>query len=521
MPMVAEGNGSYGQKRMDHEMRSTARVRDFGLVALDDRRQQPWVDRSRNRPVRILTFVSALFGGARERVINWLHRAGLRHSVDAFLAPLSMASALARAAWVGIDPEGFFRRHSSDTKPFLLRFPGLGEVLFVSTVDGARDVLTAPGTLCRAPLPNPIEPLVGQNSLILLSGEPHRRTRSMLMPAFHGERMRGYVELIAEATKDQIVALQPGDRLAVHDAAQAITLDVVIRVVFGVTDRARRAEYARVINELMRSGTAALMLVPWLRREIAGRGPWTRLVGFRTQLDDLLSEQIEGRRGMGAHGSDVMELILSATDEDGNCLGDDALRDQLRTMLAAGHETSSTSLAWALYHIHRDESIRLRAIEELAGAATPGEIAALPYLGAVIQETLRMHPTVPIALRRLTGPLTVAGVPRSGGDVVGIALPALHFNPDVWKDPDTFNPDRFLERKPSPFEYAPFGGGHRRCIGAAFAQHELAVAIGTIMNTVELRMPAGEQRRKPPRAVLRAIATKPNREILLDVIAWR
>jgi cytochrome P450 len=403
----------------------------------------------------------------------------------------------------------------------LLKFPGLGDVLFVSTVDGARDILTAPGTLCRAPLPNPIEPVVGQNSLILLSGDAHRRTRSILMPAFRGERMRSYVDLIADATNDEITALQPGDQLVVRDAAQAITLDVVIRVVFGVTDRARRAEYARVINELMRSGTAPLMLVPWLRREIAGRGPWARLVGFRAQLDALLSEQIEERRGLGEHGGDVMELILTATDEDGNTLGDDALRDQLRTMLAAGHETSSTSLAWALYHMHRDESIRARVVEELAGASTPGEIAALPYLGAVIHETLRMHPTVPIVLRRLTGPLTVAGVPRVAGDVVGIALPALHFNPDVWKHPDSFDPDRFLERKPSPFEYAPFGGGFRRCIGATFAQHELAVTIGTILNTFELRMPAREQRRKPPRAVPRGIATKPNRDILLDVIARR
>ena len=431
------------------------------------------------------------------------------------------ASSIADAAWAGIDPEGCFRRHASDTEPFLLKFPGLGDVLFVSTVDGARDILTAPGTLRRAPLPNPIEPVVGQNSLILLSGDAHRRTRSILMPAFRGERMRSYVDLIADATNDEITALQPGDQLVVRDAAQAITLDVVIRVVFGVTDRARRAEYARVINELMRSGTAPLMLVPWLRREIAGRGPWARLVGFRAQLDALLSEQIEERSGLGEHGSDVMELILTATDEDGNTLGDDALRDQLRTVLAAGHETSSTSLAWALYHIHRDESIRSRVIEELTGASTPGEIAALPYLGAVIHETLRMHPTVPIVLRRLTGPLTVAGVPRAAGDVVGIALPALHFNPDVWKHPDSFDPDRFRERKPSPFEYAPFGGGFRRCIGATFAQHELAVTIGTMLNTVELRMPAREQRRKPPRAVPRGIATKPNRDILLDVIARR
>ena len=433
----------------------------------------------------------------------------------------AIASTTARAAWAGIDPEGFFRRHSTDTEPFLLKFPGLGDVLFVSTVDGARDILTAPTTLCRAPLPNPIEPVVGPNSLILLSGETHRRTRSILMPAFRGERVRSYVDLIADATNDEITALQPGDQLMVCDAAQAITLAVVIRVVFGVTDGARRAECARLIEELMRSGTAPLMLVPWLRREIAGRGPWAQLVAFRTQLDRLLSEQIEERRGMGDHGSDVMELILTATDEDGDALGDDALRDQLRTMLAAGHETSSTSLAWALYYIHRDESIRSRVIEELADASTPGEIATLPYLGAVIHETLRMHPTVPIVLRRLTGPLTVAGVPRAAGDVIGIALPALHFNPDVWRNPESFDPNRFLERKPSPFEYAPFGGGYRRCIGATFAQHELSVAIGTILNTVELRMPRSEQLSKPPRAVPRGIATKPNREILLDVIARR
>ena len=271
----------------------------------------------------------------------------------------------------------------------------------------------------------------------------------------------------------------------------------------------------------MRSGTAPLMLVPWLRRDIAGRGPWAQLVRFRAQLDRLLSEQIQERRGMGEHGSDVMELILTATDEDGNALDDDALRDQLRTMLAAGHETSSTTLTWALYYIHRDESIRSRVIEELAEASTPGEMATLPYLGAVIHETLRMHPTVPIVLRRLTGPLTVAGVPRAAGDVVGIALPALHFNPDVWRNPDSFDPDRFLERSHHRLSTLHSAAGTVVALAQTFAHHELAVAIGTILNAVELRMPPSEQRSKPPRAVPRGIATKPNREILLDVIARR
>ncbi len=431
---------------------------------------------------------------------------------------LSAVPAIGRAAWAGIDPEGFFRRHARDTTPFPVRFPGLGEVLFVSTVDGARDILTAPATLCRAPLPNPIEPVVGEQSLILLSGEAHRRVRGLLAPPFRGEHVRGYVDLIAEASAQAIAALQPGEQMRVTQAAQAITLDVVIRVVFGVTEGSRRAQFARVTTDLLHAGSAPLMLAPWLRRDIAGRGPWARLLGLRAHLDRLLSEQIDERRRSGEQGSDVLALMLEADDET---LGDDVLRDQLRTMLAAGHETSATSLAWALYHLHRDNDIRARVLDELATATTPGQIAALPYLGAVIQETLRMHPTVPIVLRRLTGPLTVAGVPRRAGDIVGIALPALHFNPEVWAHPERFDPDRFLDGKPSPFEYAPFGGGFRRCIGAAFAHHELAVAVGTILASLEMRLPDGEQRRKPPRAVLRGIATKPSREIVLDVIARR
>ncbi|GAY15242.1 cytochrome P450 [Mycobacterium sp. shizuoka-1] len=429
--------------------------------------------------------------------------------------------ALARAAWAGADPEGFFRRHASDTGPVSVRFPGLGEVLFFTTAEGARDILGAPSALCRAPLPNPIEPVVGQNSLILLSADAHRRARAVLAPPFRAELIRHYVDVIAEAASARIATLRPGDQLLVNDAAQGITLDVVIRVMFGVTDGSRRSEYARVTTQLLRSGSAALMLVPWLRRDVAGRGPWARLVAFRARLDQLLTEQIEERRGSGDLGSDVLGLILAATDDEGVALADDALRDQLRTMLAAGHETSSTSMTWALYHIHRDETIRTRVLDELSTADTAADIAALPYLGAVIQETLRVHPTVPIVLRKLTGPLTVAGVSCPAGKVVGIALPALHFNPDLWADPESFRPERFLEAKPSPFQYAPFGGGYRRCIGAAFAHSELAVAIGTIMKKLELRARDGDRAGGSPRAVARGIATKPSREIALDVIARR
>jgi cytochrome P450 len=428
------------------------------------------------------------------------------------------STAVLRALAAGVDPEGYFRRRGSCGDPFVLRFPGLGEVLFVSSKEGAREVLTAPTSMCRAPTPNPIEPIVGDRSLILLSGERHQRTRGLLMPALHGARVRAYVDVIAKATAEQIANLRSGDTVAVRQLAQAVALDVVIRMVFGVTDRARRQEYASVIEELMRANSTGLMLVPGLRREIGGRGPWARLVRLRNRLDQLVSEDIERRRAEDLPVSDMLDLILSATDDDGQGLGDDEVHQQLRTLLAAGHETSATSLTWALYHIHRDDHVRERVLAELASSPSPGELAALPYLNAVIAETLRMHPTVSIVLRRLTAPFTVRGVDCSEGDIIGVALPALHFNPDIWSDPERFDPERFLTAKPSPFEYAPFGGGYRRCIGASFANYELAVSIGTIMSTVELKMSEHARRRTPPRAVARGIAAVPNREIELVVV---
>lgn len=439
-------------------------------------------------------------------------------------SPIRWAVPVLRALAAGADPEGYFRRRGPLEDPFLLRFPGLGEVLFVSSREGAREVLTAPTSLCRAPTPNPIEPVVGEQSLILLSGERHRRTRTLLMPALHGERVRAYVDVIAASAAEAVADLRPGHTVEIRQVAQTIALDIVIRVVFGVTDQARREQYAQVIEALMRANTTGLMLVPALRREIAGRGPWARLLRIRGRLDGLVSEDIDGRRSMqgrnGAdpHADDMLDLILSATDEHDNGLSDEDMHQQLRTLLAAGHETSATSLTWALYYIHRDPQVRRRVLDELRDGPTPRDMAALPYLGAVIAETLRMHPTVSIVLRRLTGPLTVRGVPRDEGDIVGVALPALHFNPDIWTDPGKFDPDRFLTAKPSPFEYAPFGGGYRRCIGASFANYELAVAIGTILSTVSLEMPAQTRRRRPPRAVARGIAAAPSRPIILDVI---
>jgi cytochrome P450 len=276
--------------------------------------------------------------------------------------------------------------------------------------------------------------------------------------------------------------------------------------------------YTQAITALMRANTAPLMLVPALRRELGGHGPWARLLRLRDDLDRLLSDDMERRGRDGPAGADMLDMLLSATADSGRAHNGEAMHDQLRTLLAAGHETTATSMVWALYHIYRDEALRQRLADEVAHAHTPAEMVALPYLGAVIKEALRMHPPVPIVLRRLTGPLTIGGVSCARGEVVGIALYALHFNPDIWTEPHLFRPERFLDSRISPFEYAPFGGGYRRCIGAAFANSELSIAIATIMKTLELRMPARDRARPAPRGVARGIAVAPAREVALDVI---
>lgn len=430
----------------------------------------------------------------------------------------STAVGLGRAMAAGVDPVGFFRRHATDAGPFTLRFPGLGEVVFFGTAAAARDIFSAPAAASRAPLPNPIEPVVGSESLILLSGEKHRRERGLLMPAFHGDRIKSYADTFASATSEEIRSLRPGQSVPAYQLAVEIALHIAIRVVFSVAEPGRRRQYGDAIKELLRANTAPLMLMPALRREFGGRGPWGRLVRLRDHLDELLSDDMAARRKRGLDGPDMLDVLLSTTDEDGRGRTVQEMHDQLRTLLAAGHETTASSLAWALYHIYRDDSVRERLIAELADCPSPIEMAALPFLGAVIKESQRMHPPVPIVLRRLMSPLSICGVEYPTGRVVGIALYALHFNPAIWSEPDNFAPERFLDKRISPFEFAPFGGGNRRCIGAAFAASELAVITGTILRTLELEMPARERSAAPPRGVARGIAVAPAREINLTVV---
>ncbi|WP_054815235.1 cytochrome P450 [Nocardia arizonensis] len=427
----------------------------------------------------------------------------------------------------GVDFDSYFRwRRSREGDPFYVRFPGLGAALFTGTPAGAAEVFRAPVELLEPPRPNPIEPLVGSASLILSSGERHRADRALLTPAFHRARVRELGRVIRDSALDEIgraESWRPGARVDSRAAARAITLRVILGAVFGGDDIARRDDYAAAVTDFLDAFSAPLMLVPALRMGAFGQTPWDRFRAARERLDRLIRADIAYRRETARPGdTDILATLLAARRADGAAISDDELCDQVRTLIVAGHETTATSLVWALLHLHRNPSAlaRLRAeIRELGTGADPTEMAALPYLDAVCQETLRLHPPVPIVLRQLTGPLAIRGVALSAGDIVGVTVPLLHSDRDVWSDPRRFRPERFLERRYGPFEYAPFGGGHRRCVGATLADYELRIVLATILGRVRLALTPRDARGRLPLTVPHNIATGPHRGIPFDVVA--
>jgi cytochrome P450 len=424
-------------------------------------------------------------------------------------------------AAAALDPARYFAwRRAHDGDPFVVRFPRFGDVLFTGTPVGARDIFRAPVDRFEAAQPNPIAPMVGDASLILLDGEDHRRERALLMPTFHSQRVRAYAGMIRDSALHEISRWRPGDRVDSRAASRAITLRVILHAVFGIDGDDRCDEYSQTVVSFLGSYSGALMLAPALRRQALGLGPWAHFLRQRERIDELLTADIEHRKQAGdTDAPDVLGMLLDARYDDGSALDDAELCEQLRSLLVAGHETTATAVVWALFHLHRNPAVLERLLDELAAADDdPHTFATLPYLDAVCRETLRMHPPVPIVLRRLRGPLTVNGVQRDAGDAVGISLTLLHSDPEVWTNPGKFEPQRFLDGNYKPFEYAPFGGGHRRCIGAALADYEMRIVLATILTRVRLELPGRTRRSAPPIAVPHNIATGPRRPIMFDVV---
>jgi cytochrome P450 family 135 len=357
-----------------------------------------------------------------------------------------------------------------------------------------------------------MEPVTGPSSILLLDEDRHLRMRKLMLPPFHGEAIAQYAELIEGITNQEIDRWRPGDTIRTRSVAQAITMEVIIRAVFGITDRERVAELKRLLPRL--SSINPLLAFDFVRRDLGPLSPGGRFIRVHDRVDEMLYEEIEQRRRDPDREarSDILTLLLSAHDEDGNPLSDQELRDELVTLLLAGHETTATSIGWAFERLLRTP----RVLERLTAEVRAGESS--DYTDAVIKETLRLRPVVTEVFRATTEPTELGGYVFEPGMQLAASILLVQLDPELYPpDPDSFRPERFLEGAPEPYTWVPFGGGVRRCLGAAFAQLEMKIVISAILARARLRAP----RARAEKARFRGVTVNPSRggEAIVESVA--
>ena len=383
----------------------------------------------------------------------------------------------------------------------------LGRMAVTGDPEGVKTVLSADPAIYDALGADLLGPVLGENNLILLSGDRHRAMRRLQNPQFHGDRLAAYGELIARTARDHASRWPRGQPFAIDESLRAISLDVIIEDVLGVSDPAARAAFKGAVLSLVAALKPSFMFIPGLRRRFTGLSAWARFRRRRASAAALFAGELAARRQAAQPGQDILSLMLASRKEDGSAFGDEELFEQMISLVGAGHETTATALTWALYHIHRNPSVKGNLVDELAGSPEGADVSnlALPYLDAVCAETLRLEPVAPIVGRTLREGLTLKGYDLAPGVSVGLGIINVHRNPDLYPDPERFRPERFAERKPSPFEYLPFGGSSRRCLGASFALYEMKIVLATLLRSHSLRLASD----RPVRVALRNTTAGP------------
>jgi cytochrome P450 len=327
-------------------------------------------------------------------------------------------------------------------------------------------------------------PVMGEHSLLLTDSKEHKRARKMLMPAFSGQALRGYQAVVTGLAKAEVATWPEAKAFRSLERMNAVTLEVILQVVFGVTDEARLAKLRPLVNATVQVSPAIFLGLnfPGLRR----LKPWRNAIDNQIKLDDVIYDVIAQRRAADLEGrSDVLSrMLLEVDDETGAGLTDAELRDQLVTLLLAGHETTATGLSWALYEIGKDPALEQRARE----AASAGDD---DFLEAVLKEALRLHPVIPMAVRHLMAPATIGGIDLPRGANVAASILLAHASEDQHPDHLTFRPERFLEGEVHPNTWIPFGGGVRRCIGAGFSLMEGVAVLREVLSAYDVRIPEG------------------------------
>ncbi|MGC1164828.1 MAG: cytochrome P450 [Solirubrobacterales bacterium] len=387
---------------------------------------------------------------------------------------------------------------------FTIRIAHEGTWVMVSDPELVKQVFTGDPRIFHAGEGNEIlRPFLGDNSVLVLDEKPHIGQRKLLLPPFHGERMQGYGEKMREIAAREVESWPTGTPHKLRPRMQAITLEIILETVFGVHDKERMDPLRAALRDFLDLTTDPRLLLPVV---LIGPQRVKGIPAFRRRIDrvdELIQGEIVERRAAEdlAERDDVLSMLVAARHEDGSPMSDAEIRDELLTLLVAGHETTATALSWAMERLVRHPE----KLERLRGEVLAGEEA---YLTATIQETLRLRPVIVLVIRKLTEPVEIGGYELPAGASLTPCIHLVHRNPAIYPEPDRFLPERFLETPPGTYTWIPFGGGVRRCLGAAFAQFEMAVVLEELVKRHQIA-PAKPKSERPFR---RAITETPRHD---------
>lgn len=414
------------------------------------------------------------------------------------LPPLASTPRLLRLFKLIFDPLNYLEDYFSKYGDIFALGSSETPFIYISNPQGIQEILTTDKTQFKTAAGGDfLRTLLGDNSLLFLQGKKHQRERKLLTPPFHGERLQTYRQLIYDLTDEVTQKLQVNQGFNVREVMQEITLKVILKAVFGIASGARYEQLQNLLRSWLAffdsPANAAIIFFPFLQKDWGNWTPWGRFLSIKSAIDELIYAEIKERRQQKDYtGEDILTLLMLAKDEDGNPMSDQELHDELITLLIAGHETTASSLTWALYWIHYCPEVENKLRSHLSNLGDNVDllgIMKLPYLDAVCSETLRIYPVVLTTfIRILQTPLELMGYQFKPGTVFAPAIYLVHHREDIYPQPKQFRPERFLERQFSPYEYFPFGGGSRRCIGMELAKMEMKLVLARMLSKYQLKL---------------------------------
>ena len=420
---------------------------------------------------------------------------------------------LVQACWAAYDPEGFFFSRSMHTGRdfFTVELPGFSTIHVTGSAKGAKELMSAPPHVFKMLTGSPIDSVLGPNSMMVKDGKKHQRQRKMIMPCLGPGPMKNLKKSFAGVAVNALSSMPRIHETSLADLMQDLTLNIVVETIFGVQEKEFQIRFCKTIKEFVNLTTPSLLLIPSLRSR--AWPPWRKFLKAQKNLDSCLFEQIAYLQQSLEHGdSSVIKTMMLAKDEDGKSLSLEELRDELRTLIVAGHETTAMAMTWAFYYMLTHPRIYEKVLEEVLSAESLLD-SPMPYLDAVFKEALRIRAIPPFAFRTLGQDYSILNHRLKAGDNVALSMILLHHDERVFKKSKQFIPERFLEKEVGTYEFLPFGSGARRCIGSYFAKTEMRILAAYLLKGAKFELLT----KTAPRLVLRHINAGPDRPIYIRI----